>query len=69
MKRKYSKEEVWQWMSEHDKLFYYANRDDANLFIRKRYGISWTINFGNPWAFCVVCGALLAAWMIVWATR
>jgi uncharacterized membrane protein len=26
----------------------YYNRDDANLFIPKRYGWGWTVNFAHP---------------------
>jgi uncharacterized membrane protein len=58
MKRKFSKEEVWQWMNDNNKTFIYANKDDSNILIRKRYGISWNMNFGNPWTWCMICGMI-----------
>jgi uncharacterized membrane protein len=37
----------------------YVNRDDPALFVPKRFGIGWTLNFGRP-ASWVVLGALVA---------
>ena len=28
--------------------FFYINRDDPELFVPKRYGLGWTVNFGHP---------------------
>lgn len=39
-------------------VFYY-NPDDPELFVPKRYGLGWTINFGNPWGK-VVAGIMIA---------
>ena len=33
---------------------FYANRNDPALFVPKRFGIGYTINFGNPWAWLVL---------------
>jgi uncharacterized membrane protein len=40
---------------------FYANRRDPALFVPKRFGIGWTINFGRPagWAFLAVILAVL----------
>ena len=33
---------------------FYVNRSDPALFVPKRYGIGYTINFGNRWAWLVM---------------
>jgi uncharacterized membrane protein len=33
---------------------FYTNPDDPALFVPKRYGIGYTLNFANPWAWAVV---------------
>jgi Family of unknown function (DUF5808) len=33
---------------------FYVNRNDPALFVPKRIGIGYTINFGNPWAWFVL---------------
>ena len=38
----------------------YFNRSDPSLFVAKRFGLGYTINFGNRWSWAVV-GAVLAA--------
>lgn len=52
-KRRWTQQEIRQWLDENHR-FIYANPMDQNLFIRKHYGISWTLNWGNP-----------AAWMVL----
>jgi hypothetical protein len=32
----------------------YFNRTDPALFVEKRMGIGWTVNFGNPWSWVSV---------------
>lgn len=32
----------------------YLNRDDPAFLVPKRFGVGWTINLGNPWAWLVV---------------
>ncbi len=39
-------------------LFYY-NPDDPALFVEKRYGLGWTVNFGHPQARLILLGLLL----------
>jgi uncharacterized membrane protein len=38
--------------------FIYANPDDPNLFVPKRLGVGWTLNFGHRRAWQVVFGFL-----------
>jgi uncharacterized membrane protein len=33
---------------------FYSNPDDPALFVPKRYGIGYTLNFGNPWSWAVL---------------
>ncbi|PKU91541.1 hypothetical protein CQR46_0628 [Bifidobacterium pseudolongum subsp. globosum] len=39
---------------------FYANHDDASVFVPKRFGIEWTVNIARPatWALLVVAAAL-----------
>ena len=37
----------------------YVNRDDPAVVVGRRFGIGWTLNFGNPRAWCVF-GAIVA---------
>ncbi|WP_026565272.1 DUF1648 domain-containing protein [Bacillus sp. UNC41MFS5] len=32
----------------------YFNRKDPSIFVEKRFGISWTLNFGNPIGYLIV---------------
>lgn len=57
MRRKYSQQEVWQRMRGR----IYCNPDDKNLFVRRRTPGAWTVNLGNPWAWCIAAAAALAA--------
>lgn len=34
-------------------LFYF-NRNDPSIFVEKRFGVGWTINFGNPIGYLIV---------------
>ncbi len=42
---------------------FYVNREDPALFVEKRFGIGYTLNFGNPWSWVMM--ALLAALPVV----
>jgi len=35
---------------------FYVNRDDPSVFVEHRFGLGYTINFGNPWAVTLVGG-------------
>ncbi len=39
--------------------FFYNNPGDPTLFVEKRYGLGWTLNFGHPQAKLVLIGMLL----------
>jgi uncharacterized membrane protein len=39
--------------------FFYNNPDDPAVFVPKRYGLGWTVNFGNPVGKLVLIGTLL----------
>ena len=39
--------------------FFYNNPDDPALFVPKRYGMGWTVNFGNPKGRLFFIGTLL----------
>lgn len=38
---------------------FYINRNDPSVFVEKRFGIGWTINFGNPIGYIVMFVPLL----------
>ncbi|GAB2045211.1 hypothetical protein AGATL06_17080 [Agathobaculum sp. TL06] len=44
----------------------YCNPYDKNLFVRRRMPGAWTVNLGNPWAWCAVGALALAACAAVW---
>ena len=48
-------DECWKWG-----LFYY-NPEDPAVWVEKRFGIGWTVNFGNARAWFVMGGILLFA--------
>jgi hypothetical protein len=33
---------------------FYFNREDPALFVPKRFGIGYTLNFANPWSWVVI---------------
>ena len=38
---------------------FYNNPDDPAVFVPKRYGLGWTVNFGHPRSKLVIIGILL----------
>jgi uncharacterized membrane protein len=44
---------------------FYVNRDDPSIFVEKRFGIGYTINFGNPKAVALFVAFLLIVLTIV----
>lgn len=62
IKRKYTQQEVEQRMRGR----IYCNLDDSNLFVRRRTPGSWTMNMGNPWAWCVVVAIALVVYVAVY---
>lgn len=47
-----SDDEGWKWG-----IFYY-NKKDSSIFVPKRFGGGFTINFGNPWGILILVGIL-----------
>ncbi len=43
----------WSWG------FFYNNPDDPAVFVPKRYGMGWTVNFGRPLGKVFLIGTLL----------
>ena len=37
---------------------YYYNPEDPTLFVEKRFGIGWTLNFGRPMSWIILGGIL-----------
>jgi hypothetical protein len=44
---------------DHWRGIFYSNREDPELLVPKRYGVGYTLNFGNPWSWAVL--ALIVA--------
>ncbi|MCG7346070.1 DUF5808 domain-containing protein [Sporosarcina sp. ACRSL] len=38
---------------------FYVNKNDPSIFVEKRFGVGWTINFGNPIGYLIVFVPLL----------
>jgi uncharacterized membrane protein len=38
---------------------FYVNRNDPALFLEKRAGIGWTLNFGHPLSWVIIIGFVL----------
>jgi uncharacterized membrane protein len=39
----------------------YVNPEDPSLFVEKRFGVGWTLNFGNRWGVIALCLLLAIA--------
>ena len=38
---------------------FYSNANDPALLVPKRFGLGYTLNFGNPWSWAVLAFVLL----------
>lgn len=38
---------------------FYVNKNDPSIFVEKRFGVGWTLNFGNPIGYLIIFGPLL----------
>ncbi|MGE7186229.1 DUF1648 domain-containing protein [Peribacillus sp. NPDC006672] len=38
---------------------FYVNKSDPSIFVEKRFGVGWTINFGNPIGYVFLFGPIL----------
>ena len=47
---------------------FYVNRQDPAVVVSRRFGVGWTLNFGNPWAWvavAVIAAAVVALTVVV----
>ncbi|MFD3450385.1 DUF1648 domain-containing protein [Microbacteriaceae bacterium 4G12] len=44
-------------------LFYF-NKNDPSIFVEKRFGVGWTINFANPIGYLIVFGPILVIFLV-----
>jgi uncharacterized membrane protein len=47
-------DKYWKWVT------FYVNAGDPALFVKKRYGVGYTLNFGNRWSWLLL-GLILVA--------
>lgn len=43
----------------------YVNRDDPALMVPRRFGLGWTLNFGNPGAAMFLVGVLAFVGLVI----
>lgn len=43
---------------------FYINKNDPSIFVEKRFGVGWTLNFGHPIGYLVVFGPILVILII-----
>jgi uncharacterized membrane protein len=43
---------------------FYINRKDPSIFVEKRFGVGWTLNFGNPIGYLIVLVPLVVILVI-----
>ncbi|MFS0689084.1 DUF5808 domain-containing protein [Sporosarcina sp. 179-K 8C2 HS] len=43
---------------------FYVNKNDPSIFVEKRFGVGWTLNFGNPIGYLIIIGPLLVIFTI-----
>ncbi len=60
-KRKWTREEIFAFRDKSGSLFYF-NPEDSNIFIPRRFGFGFSLNFANPVA--IVLTALFAGYVI-----
>jgi uncharacterized membrane protein len=44
---------------------FYINRQDHALLVPRRYGLGWTLNFGNPRAVMLIAGVLALVGLVI----
>ncbi len=50
------------------KVFYF-NRDDSRVFVPKRFGYGWTLNFAKPASYVILFAIVVIAILVAWAGR
>ncbi len=58
-KRKWTNEEVQEFMSKSGSIFYY-NNEDSNFIVYKKYRFGLTFNWANPISWGIVIVVLIA---------
>lgn len=43
---------------------FYVNRQDPSIFVEKRFGVGWTMNFGNPIGYLIIFVPILLIFLI-----
>lgn len=51
--------------SSHYFLIFYWNPKDKRLFVPKRYGIGWTVNFANPFSVLALVGIMVIIELVI----
>jgi uncharacterized membrane protein len=44
---------------------FYVNRDDHALLVARRFGLGWTVNFGNPWTATILAIVVVAIGLLI----
>lgn len=69
-KRKWTPDEVRQWMEQHGTHSFYYNKEDSNVIVRKRnIGLGWTLNAANPLSYVLLGGILLVVFLTLWLIK
>ncbi|MGO4474584.1 DUF5808 domain-containing protein [Arthrobacter sp. M-10] len=57
------------WRREDDKYWrsglFYVNREDHALMVPRRFGLGWTLNFGNPRAAMILAGVVALIGLVI----
>jgi uncharacterized membrane protein len=48
---------------------FYFNHDDSAIFVEKRFGLGYTLNFGNPWSWAILAAVLIVPIAAVFLLR
>ena len=44
---------------------FYINREDHALLVPRRFGLGWTLNFGNPSAAILLAGVVVLIGLLI----
>jgi uncharacterized membrane protein len=45
---------------------FYYNPEDPSIFVEKRFGIGWTLNFARAVSWFILFGPLLFIFILIW---
>lgn len=43
---------------------FYVNKNDPSIFVEKRFGVGWSLNYGNPYGYLILFGPILIILLI-----